>query len=753
LAADPSPPSNVWLIADDNIGTVQRGEFIRDVCMVTMGTATHLSAIPTRPVLGRAAREAEIAQLSTDIDRADGHRKTAAANLQLLDRQLATIDALLVLQQWLTQPSPQAALKAAADSIVQDERQIADAERGSAAAKAKSAALRVLLGRLQTCSADAAFIDGDDWGQVRQDLEQQHRLASAHQRRIAAVSAELNLLQEGLDVLRTPPLTAVTIAALEKAGADKEATIVQANLALDRLRHLTRQLAYFSYADQVPLEAQRNGVLAGFAEQEQAVAEALKAGHLDCLAGASARLLADEERNTVHGKWSVESAALKALEKELDDMDCPCDAQSLAMAGEAVRLASMDQEVSAAAHMAVVERFGGESKQLEMLYRSLIGDPTTGAAGLLSQARNATRQLIRIRKDWAEFSGALKMADEVLCRRLTRPGAVEEYQPQSYVSLGASLGKLRLELIEVLNLSNGTGVLPSERTSRSGNDCLLDWMAVRRYLEQSLPRTITQSDNIEQALNDITEALGQMQEKQRDQEARFRTNAESVANSISNLVRREIATINRINTDKKLEAVNFGSISGIRILASRVERMGLFLDALRREPDLFATDSTLEEAMAMLYARSNSGSIDGAQLLDYRNYIQVQIYVRRLAQSEWDNNIGASSGEGIGVGAAILVVILDAMERQAETLQRRKVKGSVRFLMLDEANRLDTDALEMMASFCQATGVQLLVAAPEIAKARSGTTYCFVRRATSRGQEVEVSYRGRRGFRVDPVAP
>ena len=748
LAADPRPPNDVWLIADDDIGTVQRGEFLQDLCLVTMGTATYLSAIPTRPVLGRAAREAEIAQLNADIDSADVQRKTAAAKLQGLVRQLAAIEALQLLQEWLIQPSPLAALQSAADSIVQCERQIADAVRGLASAKEKGFALRTLLGRLQACSADGAFIEGDDWNQMWQELVQQHRLAGTYQRKIAAVGAELNLVQQGLDVLRTPPLTAVAMAAQQQAGADLEASIRQANLALDRLANLMRQMSYFGFADQVLLEQQRNGVLAKIAEQEGAVARALKTGYLDSIASADAHRLAEEARNTAHGKWMADSAALKALEGELDAMDCPCDAQALALAGETARQAEMDEHASAAAHLAAVERLGGEARQLDILYGQLIGHP----AGSLSQARNATRQLIRIRKDWTEFAAALKQADAALCQRLAQPAAVEEYQPQSYVTLGASLGKLRRDLHAALGASNAAGVLLPERASRNGNDYLNDWMAVRRYLEQSLPRTITQSDNIEQALNDITEALCQMQEKQREQEGRFRTNAESVANSISNLVRREIANINRINTDKKLEAVRFGSISGIRIQASRVERMAMFLDALRREPDLFDADRPLEEALAMLYARSNNGSIDGAQLLDYRNYIQVQIQVRRLAQSEWDNNIGASSGEGIGVGAAILVVILDAMERQAETLQRRKVKGSVRFLMLDEANRLDMDALEMMASFCQATGVQLLVAAPEIARARSGTTFCFVRRATSRGQEVEVTYRGRRGFQVGTVA-
>jgi chromosome condensin MukBEF ATPase and DNA-binding subunit MukB len=86
------------------------------------------------------------------------------------------------------------------------------------------------------------------------------------------------------------------------------------------------------------------------------------------------------------------------------------------------------------------------------------------------------------------------------------------------------------------------------------------------------------------------------------------------------------------------------------------------------------------------------------------------------------------------------------MERQSEALQRRKVKGSIRFLMLDEANRLHSDAMEVMAKFCENLGVQLLVAAPEIDKARTGTTFRLVRRRTRGGQQVEVTTRGRRGF-------
>ena len=62
---------------------------------------------------------------------------------------------------------------------------------------------------------------------------------------------------------------------------------------------------------------------------------------------------------------------------------------------------------------------------------------------------------------------------------------------------------------------------------------------------------------------------------------------------------------------------------------------------------------------------------------------------------------------------------------------------------LDEANRLDKENLGVLFDLCQNLELQLVVAAPEVARAEGNTTYRLVRRVGSDGHE-EVIVTGRR---------
>ena len=85
----------------------------------------------------------------------------------------------------------------------------------------------------------------------------------------------------------------------------------------------------------------------------------------------------------------------------------------------------------------------------------------------------------------------------------------------------------------------------------------------------------------------------------------------------------------------------------------------------------------------------------------------------------------------------------DEWERDATLLRGKKSHGSLRFLFLDEANRLSHDNLGVLFDLCQTLDLQLLIAAPEVARAEGNTTYRLVRRTTPDGRE-EVLVSGRR---------
>ena len=92
------------------------------------------------------------------------------------------------------------------------------------------------------------------------------------------------------------------------------------------------------------------------------------------------------------------------------------------------------------------------------------------------------------------------------------------------------------------------------------------------------------------------------------------------------------------------------------------------------------------------------------------------------------------------------MVVLTEWERDSNLLRTRRPMGSMRFLFLDEANRLSQDNLSVLFDLCQTLELQLLVAAPEVSRAEGATTYRLVRRTDESGRD-EVLVSGRRALR------
>jgi chromosome partition protein MukB len=99
-----------------------------------------------------------------------------------------------------------------------------------------------------------------------------------------------------------------------------------------------------------------------------------------------------------------------------------------------------------------------------------------------------------------------------------------------------------------------------------------------------------------------------------------------------------------------------------------------------------------------------------------------------------------------------MMVVLTEWERDANLLRARRTSGSLRFLFLDEANRLSRDNLGVLFDLCRTLDLQLLIAAPEVARAEGNTTYRLVRHLTEDGRE-EVLVSGRRAATTAAIEP
>jgi chromosome partition protein MukB len=277
------------------------------------------------------------------------------------------------------------------------------------------------------------------------------------------------------------------------------------------------------------------------------------------------------------------------------------------------------------------------------------------------------------------------------------------------------------------------------------------WLTVRDWLRRRLPAQVAEIDDPRAALVRLRDQLSALENRLAQQESDLRGASEDIAQGIAIQVRKARNQVHR--TNQNLDGVVFGSIQGIRVQLQLVERMELVLRALRdgaAQTLLFQTDMPVEEALDEIFRRyAGGGRSAGHRLLDYREYVHLQVEIRRKSSADWEdaNPTRISTGEAIGVGAALMMVVLTEWEKDATWLRGKKAHGSLRFLFLDEANRLDRENLGVLFDLCQTLDLQLLIAAPEVAQAEGNTTYRLVRRITSDGRE-DVLASGRR-TRVD----
>ena len=280
---------------------------------------------------------------------------------------------------------------------------------------------------------------------------------------------------------------------------------------------------------------------------------------------------------------------------------------------------------------------------------------------------------------------------------------------------------------------------------RSGEDYLNAWLQVRDWLRRRIPAQIAEVDEPLEALSRLRDNLKGLELRLAKQEGDLRGESEDVAKNIEIHIHRAQRQVSRLSED--LKAVRFGSIHGIRLRLERVPHMDNVLHALRNgeaQSLLFKADITIEDALDELFRR-HAGRTTGQRLLDYREYVAPKVMVLRQAAAEWEeaNPMRMSTGEAIGVGAALMMVVLTAWERDANLLRPRRSQGTLRLLFLDEANRLSQDNLGVLFDLCQNLDLQLMIASPEVAKSEGNTTYRLVRRVNDSGQE-EVIVTGRR---------
>ena len=740
LAGRPREMESVWLVASDTrieAETVDPGA--PDV-IVEHGVGVRVTRLPAKPLLGRRARLERARNVRIEAEaiatRLDGILRRCR-RLEATIRELRPIiaDPTLIGGERLgpLREACQAKLQQLRDARSPLEHEIARHSAAISELEPRVIGLRALL-------VDAFLLDGRDHSEAYRAIAASITEGEAAARELSRVGSARQTLETTLQALRFPPGASNALDSLyeerQKLDRDRDRwfkigeQLTELSQLSDALDSHAEARAVHNVALVPALEEQHESarralaVAEGALEQAELVREQTALswqaaeGERSALVAQCARLDAELNRLGVSDFSSLDLRSQTQLIGELSVEAERCELEERELGLALARLSERRRELARASDsawrvLAAAEKQAQPSADVWQELRSNVSQSRLATAVFLdAPAPRASAEL------WADARSKFEL---LLDRLTTSHGGLE---------LGPTLKAL----------------FGDDVRSARADTYLKAWLKVREWLGSRVPAQVADVQDPLEALERLRDHLFGLERRLARQEGDLRGTTEDIARSIEVQLRRAGSQVRRLN--QSLGPMKFGSIQGIRVRAERVERMAQVLRALREgdaQELLFQPTLPIEDALNEVFRRYAGGRSGGHRILDYREYLELSVEILRQSGDTWElaNPTRLSTGEAIGVGAALMMVVLSEWERDANLLRGKREHGSLRFLFLDEANRLSPDNLGVLFDLCQSLELQLLIAAPEVARADGNTTYRLVRTVTEDGRE-EVIVSGRR---------
>jgi chromosome partition protein MukB len=715
--------------------------------VVDLGYGLRVTRLPTSVNLGRAARERRATTLRAEAERLSGDITELEARQRVQESTRRDLEGLQEHWDVWSAGDP-------ADELARTQSELesalgarAEAQRLARERRVEAARLAAQLPAWRAQLAHHLLLDPPDYSArlspARETLERA-KGAAAELERVQVARRQLLALVHDLDV---EPPGAADIEAWQRAEPLLDAERDRLFVVAEALGVVDAQRAAFAWADAERALGERTELVPDL--------EAQHARALSELEQAQAAFEASEAAwEVATGKTQEAAAQLGAIEAHLARARAELASEGVEEpSAEALEHGRRELERHAAALDTLLTEARGIEAEVA-LHQERSKEAAKRLHALELELRGERARAEPAHSQWQELSQAAKSAKVYDEGELAESEHVTS-SPQRWLEANAKRQLLgdRLEaarggseLALALATHFDVPAAPQASTLGAGARYLETWIAVRDWLLRRLPTPVAELGEPLLALARLRTDLSQLEGHLERQETDLRGTSADVARSIDVQLRRAVAQIRRLN--HSLDGVSFGSIHGIRVQMERVEKMDQVLRALREgvtQELLFQSNLPIEEALDEIFRRHAGGRTGGQRLVDYREYLDLHVQIQRRADQGWErvNPSQVSTGEAIGIGAALMMVILAEWERDDHLLRRERRSGSLRFLFLDEANRLSQDNLGVLFDLCQALDLQLLIAAPEVARAEGNTTYRLVRRMTEDGRE-EVLVTGRR---------
>ncbi|EFR9007317.1 chromosome partition protein MukB [Salmonella enterica] len=737
-------PEDLYLIEgdpqsfDDSVFSVD--ELEKAVVVKIADRQWRYSRFPSLPIFGRAARENRIESLHAEREVLSERFATLSFDVQKTQRLHQAFSRFIGSHLSVAfEDDPEAEIRRLNGRRVELERALATHESDNQQqrlqfeqAKEGVSALNRLLPRLNLL-ADETLADRVD--EIQERLDEAQEAA----RFVQQYGNQLAKLEPVVSVLQSDP---EQFEQLKEDYAWSQQMQRDARQQAFALAEVVERRAHFSYSDSAEMLSGNSDLNEKLRQRlEQAEAERTRArealrSHATQLSQYS-QVLA-----SLKSSYDTKKELLNDLQRELQDIGVRADS------GAEERARQRRDELHA--------QLSNNRSRRNQLEKAL--------TFCEAEMENLTRKLRKLERDYHEMREQVVTAKAGWCAvmRMVKDNGVERRlhrRELAYLSADElrsmsdkALGALRLAVADNEHLRD---VLRLSEDPKRPERKIQFFVAVYQHLRERIRQDIIRTDDPVEAIEQMEIELSRLTEELTSREQKLAISSRSVANIIRKTIQREQNRIRMLN--QGLQSVSFGQVNSVRLNVNVRETHATLLDVLSEQQeqhqDLFNSNRlTFSEALAKLYQRLNP-QIDmgqrtpqtiGEELLDYRNYLEMEVEVNRGSDGWLRAESGAlSTGEAIGTGMSILVMVVQSWEDEARRLRGKDI-SPCRLLFLDEAARLDARSIATLFELCERLQMQLIIAAPENISPEKGTTYKLVRKVFQNTEHVHVV--GLRGF-------
>lgn len=743
-ASDEDYPEDIYFIEgdpssfDDSVFDCE--EMNKAVLVKTGDRQWRFSSFPKVPLFGRAAREIHLEKLSAERDELHERYATISFDLQKLQRIEQNVGQFIGQHLGVAfDIDPEAEAQKLTTRRTEIERQLSSQESIDKQNQQQVTNCKEQLAIINRLVAQMHLLADDDLADKVDDLREQVAQAQESAQYVSRNRNTVSELEPILAVLQSDPEQNEALREHYNTIKAQQQTIRQQVFALTEVM---QRRAHFSYEDSA-------GMLNENSDLNEKLRSRLEVVEIQRTEARSQMQQYQDKYNqynqtlaSLKSAFETKRDMLHELQKEIEQIGVKADA----ITEERARLRRDE----------IHQKLNNNRQHCTSLEKQLIMCESE-----MTQLQKRLTQTLRDYKQLREQVVQAK-AGWCLVLRLVKENSVERRlhrRELAYLSADElrsmsdkALGSLRLAVNDNEHLRD---VLRLSEDPKRPERKIQFYIAVYAHLRERIRQDIVKTDDPIEAIEQMEIELSRLTEELTSREQQLAISSKSVSNIIRKTIQREQNRIRMLN--QGLQAVAFGQVNGVRLNVNVREAHSTLLAALADEQnehqDLFSNNRiTFSEALAKLYQRLNP-HIDmgqrtaqniGEELLDYRNYLEMDVEVNRGADGWLRAESGAlSTGEAIGTGMSILLMVIQSWEEESKRLRNKDILPC-RLLFLDEAARLDAKSIATLFELCERLEMQLIIAAPENISPEKGTTYKLVRKVINNQEHVHVV--GLKGF-------